>query len=45
MACDEAIEQQLNHFDAQGDPEQLPVSQKQQAANALPLMCGVNSTG
>jgi transposase len=34
LACDEAIEQQLNHFDAQGDPEQLPVSKKKQAANA-----------
>jgi transposase len=32
--CDEAIEQQLKRFDAQGDPEQLRVSKKQKAANA-----------
>lgn len=34
MDCDEAIEQQLKHFDAQGDPEQLPVGKKQKAAKA-----------
>ena len=33
LACDEAIEQQLKRFDAQGDPEQLPAGKKK-AANA-----------
>jgi transposase len=33
LACDEAIEQQLKRFDAQGDPQQLPAGKKK-AANA-----------
>lgn len=34
LACDEAIEQQLKRFDAQGDPQQLPAGKKNKAANA-----------
>ena len=34
LACDEAIEQQLKRFDAQGDPQQLPAGKKKKAANA-----------
>lgn len=34
MACDEAIEQQLKRFDAQGEPEQLPAGKNHKAANA-----------
>ena len=34
LACDEAIEQQLKRFDAQGDPQQLPAAKKKKAANA-----------
>jgi transposase len=52
LACDHAIEQQLNRFDAQGDPEQLPVSHKKHTANApafdvrgeLYRLCGVDLT-
>ena len=34
LACDEAIEQQLKGFDAQGDPQQLRAGKKNKAANA-----------
>jgi len=34
LACDEAIEQQLKRFDAQGDPQQLRAGKKNKAANA-----------
>ena len=34
LVCEEAIEQQLKRFDAQGDPQQLPASKKQHSANA-----------
>jgi len=34
MGCDEAIEQQLKRFDAQGDLEQLRTSKKQKTASA-----------
>ncbi len=52
IACDKAIEQQFSHFDAQGDPDQLPVSKRKSAANApafdvrgeLYRMCGVDLT-
>ncbi|HGG64237.1 MAG TPA: IS110 family transposase [Rhodobacteraceae bacterium] len=51
-ACDEAIERQLSLFDAQGDPDQLPVNKKKSALNApafdvrseLYRMCGVDLT-
>jgi len=50
IACDEAIEQQLNHFDGQGGSDPLPVNKKKPVTNTpafdvrgeLYRMCGVD---